>query len=430
MADFTANFLNPALLALFTCNWGPASPTNGPGAAPGLFECWANTTTNPVVFNFWDGANWVPFGSLNTSTHVWNQSDTDLLCLQVLATNGMLARTGSGTCATRTITGTANEITVTNGDGVSGNPTLSLPASLTFTGKTITGGTYVNPAISGTTPTGAGVMGFGTSQLNFGDGTTNRFIASLDQTQTLTNKTFSCAANTCTVRLNTADVTGAAAIGNGGTGQTTRAAAISALNPTPTRAGDVLYWDGSNWVTLAGNNSGTQVLQENASGVPSWATVSGTGTVTSVATSGCATGGTFTTSGTVADTPATNSEIWSATANKCVDAAGLNSAGAPVTITDAATIALDLATFVDGSVTLAGNRTLGNPTNTQNGRTGCIYIIQDGTGSRTLAYASNWKFPGGTAPTLTTTAAAVDVLCYKVRTSTFIWSPGLNKDVK
>lgn len=42
----------------------------------------------------------------------------------------------------RTITGTSNEISVANGDGVSGNPTLSLPTALTFTGKTVTGGTF------------------------------------------------------------------------------------------------------------------------------------------------------------------------------------------------------------------------------------------------------------------------------------------------
>lgn len=53
----------------------------------------------------------------------------------------------------RTITGTANEITVTNGDGVSGNPTLSLPTALTLTGKTVTGGTFAAPTITGTLAT-------------------------------------------------------------------------------------------------------------------------------------------------------------------------------------------------------------------------------------------------------------------------------------
>lgn len=57
-------------------------------------------------------------------------------------------------------------------------------------------------------------------------------------------------------------------------------AKINAILPTPTRAGDVIYWNGTTWVSLAGNNSGTQVLSENASGVLTWA-AAGTGTVTS-----------------------------------------------------------------------------------------------------------------------------------------------------
>mgnify|MGYP003681053654 FL=1 len=74
-------------------------------------------------------------------------------------------------------------------------------------------------------------------------------------------------------------------------------------------------------------------------------------------------------------------------------------------------------TFV---VTLAGNRTLGLPSPVTPGQSGMIYVYQDGTGSRTLAYVSTWCFAGGTAPTLTTTASAVDLLAYSVRTSTAI----------
>lgn len=65
------------------------------------------------------------------------------------ASTGVMARTAAGTYAFRTVTGTANEISLANGDGVSANPTLSLPSALTFTGKTITAGTYVNIATQG-----------------------------------------------------------------------------------------------------------------------------------------------------------------------------------------------------------------------------------------------------------------------------------------
>lgn len=66
----------------------------------------------------------------------------DLLAVENLATTGLATRTATDTWTTRTITGTANELTVSNGDGVAGNPTLSLPAALTYTGKTVTGGTF------------------------------------------------------------------------------------------------------------------------------------------------------------------------------------------------------------------------------------------------------------------------------------------------
>lgn len=89
-------------------------------------------------------------------------------------------------------------------------------------------------------------------------------------------------------------------------------------------------------------------------------------------------------------------------------------------LTDGATITANFALANNFSVTLGGNRTLANPSNQTAGQTGVITITQDGTGSRTLAYGSNWKFPNGTAPTLTTTANAVDVLAYYVESASRI----------
>ena len=94
--------------------------------------------------------------------------------------------------------------------------------------------------------------------------------------------------------------------------------------------------------------------------------------------------------------------------------------GAISALTDAATITADFALANNFSVTLGGSRTLANPSNQTAGQSGCIWITQDGTGSRTLAYGSQWDFTGGTAPTLSTAAAAVDCLVYAVQSSTKI----------
>ena len=89
-----------------------------------------------------------------------------------------------------------------------------------------------------------------------------------------------------------------------------------------------------------------------------------------------------------------------------------------VSLTDGATIAVDFNTGQNFAVQLGGNRTLGNPTNCVPGQTGSAFIIQDGTGGRTLSYGANWEFAAGAAPTLSTAAAAVDRLDYIVYTST------------
>ena len=68
--------------------------------------------------------------------------DTTLDALAAFDSNGILVQYGTDQFTARTLTGTANEITVTNGAGASGNPTFSLPSALTFTGKTVTGGTF------------------------------------------------------------------------------------------------------------------------------------------------------------------------------------------------------------------------------------------------------------------------------------------------
>lgn len=88
---------------------------------------------------------------------------------------------------------------------------------------------------------------------------------------------------------------------------------------------------------------------------------------------------------------------------------GFSAGGAQITLLDAATINTDLSTGRLFSVTLAGNRTLANPSNPVPGQTYTWVVQQDATGSRTLAYGNQFKFPGG-APTLSTAANAIDVI--------------------
>lgn len=79
-------------------------------------------------------------------------------------------------------------------------------------------------------------------------------------------------------------------------------------------------------------------------------------------------------------------------------------------LTDGANIAVDAALSNYFRVTLAGNRTLDNPTNMKDGQALVFRVIQDGTGTRTLAYGTKYKWPAGTAPTLSTAAGEVDII--------------------
>jgi hypothetical protein len=95
-----------------------------------------------------------------------------------------------------------------------------------------------------------------------------------------------------------------------------------------------------------------------------------------------------------------------------VNAWAAGQSSTPVALTFGSTITPNFSSGNILTVTLTGNATLANPSNLVAGQCGQLFITQDATGSRTLAYGSQWKFPGGTAPTLTTTANATDILSF------------------
>lgn len=62
--------------------------------------------------------------------HVQETERAELIALDALAA-GVVAKTANATYAARTVTGTTGKIDVTNGDGVSGDPTVTLPGTVT-----------------------------------------------------------------------------------------------------------------------------------------------------------------------------------------------------------------------------------------------------------------------------------------------------------
>ncbi len=82
------------------------------------------------------------------------------------------------------------------------------------------------------------------------------------------------------------------------------------------------------------------------------------------------------------------------------------------TLTDGATINWDASANQVTSVTLAGDRTFAAPTNMVDGAVYVLTVIQDATGTRVPSWNAVFKFAAATAPTLTTTASAKDILVF------------------
>ena len=94
--------------------------------------------------------------------------------------------------------------------------------------------------------------------------------------------------------------------------------------------------------------------------------------------------------------------------------------GEITTLTSGSTVTPDFADSNNFTLTLGTNVTLANPSNLTAGQSGSIFLVQDGTGSRTASFGSYWDFAGGSAPVLSTAASTVDRLDYIVRSTTSI----------
>lgn len=117
---------------------------------------------------------------------------------------------------------------------------------------------------------------------------------------------------------------------------------------------------------------------------------------------------------------ATAAQYWANTAGKVITSDALNSSGAYTTLTDAASIVWDMSTGINFQVTLAGNRTIANPTNVVVGRSGVLRVIEDATGTRTFSYGANFVFDSDVAPVISTVANKENYLFYHCITATRI----------
>lgn len=191
---------------------------------------------------------------------------------------------------------------VTSGGVACFTSTTAMASSIAMTANALMLGGGV-----GACPTSVASLGATTTVLHGNAGGAPTFnsvslIADVTGTLPIGNGGTNCAAATGTCLDNITGFSSTGYLKRTGPGNYSFIATIplSDLGITPTRAGDIIYWNGSSWITLTGNNSGNNFLQENASGVPNWVAASGTGTVLSVTCGPGLSGGTFTTSGTCA----------------------------------------------------------------------------------------------------------------------------------
>lgn len=141
---------------------------------------------------------------------------------------------------------------------------------------------------------------------------------------------------------------------------------------------------------------------------------------------GIATGGGALTANVTITVPEANTSQYRSAAADLVIAPDVawNSANF-VALSDGANVAVDFSTGFNFTLSLGGNRNLDNPTNTKPGQCGVIVITHS---NRSLSFSSNWKFPGGEAPDLSSGTGVIDILNYFVVNSTFIYA-SMNNEV-
>lgn len=89
--------------------------------------------------------------------------------------------------------------------------------------------------------------------------------------------------------------------------------------------------------------------------------------------------------------PASAAQVRAMASDKAITPDAIASASALVTLTDAATVAVDWSQFAVAEVVLADNRTLGNPSNVAPGTTRYVFVQGSDETARSLVFGSNYQ---------------------------------------
>ncbi len=185
-------------------------------------------------------------------------SDAIALAAQVdAAANGLVTKTADGSVTTRVLQGTTNRVTVTNGDGVVGDPVVDISASYAGQASIATLGTILT-GVWQATPVGIAFGGSGQSTAN---AALNAFLP--DQTLNAGKALFTDGANSSWGAVTTGTVTSVGVAGNNGIGVSgspitssgTITLSLGAITPSSVAAGGTVT--GSN---LSGTNTGDQTI--------------------------------------------------------------------------------------------------------------------------------------------------------------------------